>query len=166
VGAIGLGVNEQAVCEEALDHADLDVFLLAGRYTLLEQTALESFLPRCVVRGVGVIIGGPFNSGALVETGGPLHYNYETAPPDIVERVGRLRRICAAHGVPLAAAALQFPLAHPAVLSVIPGMASAGQVSDAVGWLDLSIPDALWSALRVEGLVRADAPVPVSKAAA
>lgn len=166
VGAIGLGVNEQAVCEEVLDHADVDVFLLAGRYTLLEQTALDGFLPRCVDRKVGIIIGGPFNSGALVETTGTLHYNYEAAPADVVERVGRLRRVCADHGVPLAAAALQFPLAHPAVLSVIPGMATAGQVSDAVGWLDLPIPEVLWTALRAEGLVRADAPVPVSKVAA
>jgi len=158
VGAIGLGVNEQAVCEEVLDHADVDVFLLAGRYTLLEQTALERFLPRCVARGVGIIVGGPFNSGALVETGGTLHYNYEAAPTEIVERVGRLRRVCAAHGVPLAAAALQFPLAHPAVLSVIPGIATPDQVTDATCWLNIVIPDALWSDLRGEGLIRADAP--------
>ncbi|WP_291874020.1 aldo/keto reductase [Caulobacter sp.] len=158
VGAIGLGVNEQAVCEEVLDHADVDVFLLAGRYTLLEQTALESFLPRCVSRGVGIIVGGPFNSGALVETTGTLHYNYETAPREIVERVERLRRVCAVHGVPLAAAALQFPLAHPAVLSVIPGMATPAQVTDATRWLDMTIPDALWSDLRSEGLIRLDAP--------
>jgi len=159
VGAIGLGVNEQAVCEEVLDHTDVDVFLLAGRYTLLEQTALETFLPRCVARGVGIIVGGPFNSGALVETGGALHYNYAPAPAEIVERVGRLRAVCAAHGVPLAAAALQFPLAHPAVLSVIPGMATAGQVADAIAWSSLAIPEGLWSDLKREGLVRADAPV-------
>ncbi|WP_454759886.1 aldo/keto reductase [Caulobacter segnis] len=158
VGAIGLGVNEQAVCEEILDHADIDAFLLAGRYTLLEQTALERFLPRCVTRGVGVIIGGPFNSGALVETTGTLHYNYEAAPREIVERVERLRQVCAAHGVPLAAAALQFPLAHPAVLSVIPGMSTPDQVADATRWLDTTIPEALWSDLRGEGLIRADAP--------
>jgi D-threo-aldose 1-dehydrogenase len=158
VGAIGLGVNEQAVCEEVLDHADIDIFLLAGRYTLLEQAALESLLPRCVARSVGIIVGGPFNSGALVETSGTLHYNYEAAPADIVERVRRLRQVCAAHGVPLAAAALQFPLAHPAVLSVIPGMATPDQVADAMGWLDIIIPDALWSDLRGEGLIRADAP--------
>lgn len=166
VGAIGLGVNEQAVCEEVLDHADVDVFLLAGRYTLLEQTALEGFLPRCAARGVGIVVGGPFNSGALVETGGTLHYNYAAAPADVVERVERLRRVCAAHGVPLAAAALQFPLAHPAVLSVIPGMATAAQVVDATHWLSLVIPAALWSDLRSQGLIRADAPVPVSKVAA
>lgn len=162
VGAIGLGVNEQAVCEEALDHADLDVFLLAGRYTLLEQTALDSFLPRCVARGVGIVIGGPFNSGALVETSGTLHYNYEPAPAEIVERVGRLRAVCASHGVPLAAAALQFPLAHPAVLSVIPGMATPDQATQAVNWMERAIPDALWADLRTQGLVRADAPVPAA----
>jgi len=166
VGAIGLGVNEQAVCEEVLDHADVDVFLLAGRYTLLEQTALEHFLPRCLARGVGIVIGGPFNSGALVETTGTLHYNYEAAPIEIVERVGRLRRVCAAHGVALAAAALQFPLAHPAVRSVIPGIATPDQVADATRWLDVAIPPALWSDLRSEGLIRADAPVPATRAAA
>lgn len=166
VGAIGLGVNEQAVCEEVLDHADVDVFLLAGRYTLLEQTALEDFLPRCVARGVGIIIGGPFNSGALVETGETLHYNYAAAPAGIVERVGRLRRVCAAHGVPLAAAALRFPLAHPAVLSVIPGMATRDQVVEATRWSEFAIPDALWSDLRAEGLIRADAPTPATRAAA
>lgn len=158
VGAIGLGVNERAVCEEVLDHTDVDVFLLAGRYTLLEQTALDGFLPRCVARGVGIIVGGPFNSGVLVETGGTPHYNYEAAPAPIVERVARLRQVCAAHGVPLAAAALQFPLAHPAVLSVIPGVATPDQVIDATRWLKMTIPDALWSDLRREGLIRADAP--------
>ena len=168
VGAIGLGVNEQAVCEEALDHADFDVFLLAGRYTLLDQTALDGFLPRCERRGVGIIIGGPFNSGALVEPagGGPIHYDYAPASVEIVARVERLRQVCAAYGVPLAAAALRFPLAHPAVTSVIPGMATPGQVADAVAWLEIDIPQALWDALRAEGLLRADAPVPLARAAA
>lgn len=166
VGAIGLGVNEQAVCEEVLDHADIDVCLLAGRYTLLEQTALESFLPRCAARGVGVIIGGPFNSGALVETSGQLRYDYMAAPSEIVERVMRLRRVCAAHDVPLAAAALQFPLAHPAVLTVLPGMATPDQVTDAARWLEVTIPDALWRDLKREGLVRVDAPLPALRASA
>lgn len=166
VGAIGLGVNEQAVCEEVLDQVDVDVFLLAGRYTLLEQTALDSFLPRCLSRGVGIIVGGPFNSGALVETSKALHYNYAAAPDEIVERVARLRRVCAGHGVPLAAAALQFPLAHPAVLGVIPGMATPAQVADAVHWSSLTLPAPLWADLKSEGLVRADAPVPAARAAA
>lgn len=168
VGAIGLGVNEQAVCDEALDHVDLDVFLLAGRYTLLEQTALDGFLPRCVERNVSIIVGGPFNSGALVEPpgGGPIHYNYAPASAEIVARVESLRRVCAAHGVPLAAAALQFPLAHPAVASVIPGMASPAQVADAIAWMETPIPAPLWEDLRVEGLLHPDAPVPSTRAAA
>ena len=168
VDAIGLGVNEQAVCDEALDDADLDVFLLAGRYTLLEQTALDGFLPRCEQRGVKIIVGGPFNSGALVEKpgGGPIHYNYAPADAAIIARVERLRSVCAAHGVPLAAAALQFPLAHPAVVSVIPGMASPAQVADAVAWMETPLPASLWDDLRTERLLYPDAPTPASRAAA
>lgn len=160
VGAIGLGVNEQAICDEILDHAEVDVFLLAGRYTLLEQDPLDGLLPRCADRGVSMIVGGPFNSGALVETGQALHYDYGPASQEIVERVGRLRQVCAAHAVPLAAAALQFPLAHPAVISVIPGMGAAGQVAEAAAWMATPIPAGLWDDLRAQGLLRADAPTP------
>jgi D-threo-aldose 1-dehydrogenase len=163
VGAIGLGVNEWQVCLEAAAHADFDVFLLAGRYTLLEQSALDSFLPTCAAKGVSVIVGGPFNSGILVEdatAGSPLHYNYEPAPKEIVERVVRLRAVCRDHDVALPAAALRFPLAHPAVISVIPGLASATQVRQALGWLDAPIPPAFWRDLRQAGLLHADAPVP------
>jgi D-threo-aldose 1-dehydrogenase len=162
-GAIGLGVNEWEVCLEAAAHADFDVFLLAGRYTLLEQSALDSFLPTCVAKGVSVIVGGPFNSGILVEdaaSGAPLHYNYEPAPKEIVERVARLRAVCRDHGVALPAAALRFPLAHPAVISVIPGLASAAQVNQALDWLDAPIPAAFWRDLRQAGLLHAEAPVP------
>jgi D-threo-aldose 1-dehydrogenase len=163
VGAIGLGVNETAVCEEVLAHGDLDVILLAGRYTLLEQAPLDSFLPLCTKRGVRVVLGGPYNSGILakgVRGGGELHYNYAPAPPEIVERVAGIENICAAHAVPLAAAALQFPLAHPAVVSVIPGMASPRQVAEAVRLMALPIPPSLWSDLRQARLIREDAPVP------
>jgi D-threo-aldose 1-dehydrogenase len=162
-GAIGLGVNEWEVCLEALSHADFDVFLLAGRYTLLEQSALDRFLPTCAAKGVSVIVGGPFNSGVLVEdaaSGAPLHYNYAPAPKEIVERVARLREVCRDHGVALPAAALRFPLAHPAVISVIPGLASAAQVRQALSWLDAPIPVAFWSDLRHAGLLHADAPAP------
>ena len=162
-GAIGLGVNEWEVCLEASAHADFDVFLLAGRYTLLEQSALDSFLPSCAAKGVSVIVGGPFNSGILVEdagAGAPLHYNYEPAPQAIVDRVARLRAVCRDHGVALPAAALRFPLAHPAVVSVIPGLASAEQVSQALGWLDAPIPAAFWRDLRQAGLLHDQAPVP------
>ena len=163
VGAIGLGVNETAVCEEVLAHGDLDVILLAGRYTLLEQAPLDSFLPLCTRRGVKIVLGGPYNSGILakgVRGGGELHYNYSPAPPEIVARVAGIEDICAAHAVPLAAAALQFPLAHPAVVSVIPGMASPRQVADAVRLMALPIPAALWSDLKQACLIREDAPVP------
>ena len=161
VGAIGLGVNEWRVCEEILGHADLDVVLLAGRYTLLEQTALDSFLPLCAARGVAVIVGGPFNSGVLVEGGDrPAHYDYAPAPAAILERVRRLETVCADHGAPLAAVALQFPLAHGQVVSVIPGIASRAQALQAVSWLNTPLPDALWSDLRQAGLLRPDAPTP------
>jgi len=166
VGAIGLGVNEQAVCEEALEHGDFDVFLLAGRYTLLEQTALDGFLPLCLKRGVRIIVGGPFNSGVLVEDAAGAHYNYRPAPSEILDRVGRLRAVCAAHAVPLPAAALQFPLAHPAVVSVIPGLGSPAQAVQAAGWMRTPIPGALWDDLRTEGMLHPDAPTPETPAAA
>jgi D-threo-aldose 1-dehydrogenase len=163
VHAIGLGVNETAVCEEVLGHADLDIILLAGRYTLLEQDALDSFLPLCVRRNVRIVLGGPFNSGILatgVRHGGETHYDYAPAPPEIVARVGAIEEVCAAHNVPLAAAALQFPIAHPQVVSVIPGMGSPDQVAEAVRLMALPVPAGLWSNLRSAGLIRADAPVP------
>lgn len=169
VGAIGLGVNEWQVCEQALAAGDFDVFLLAGRYTLLEQTALDSFLPLCERRNVSIILGGPYNSGILiagVRGDHTPHYNYAPAPARIIDRVARLETVCEAHGVPLAAAALQFPMAHPRVASVIPGMRDAAQIADALRLMDHVIPDALWSDLRGEGLLRPDAPVPSAGAAA
>jgi D-threo-aldose 1-dehydrogenase len=169
VGAIGLGVNEQAVCEEALALGDFDVFLLAGRYTLLEQTALDAFLPLCAKRGVKVVIGGPFNSGVLVEgvsSGRALHYDYAPAPPEIIERVARLERACASHRTPLPAAALQFPLAHPAVASVIPGMGDPAQVRQVAGWMATRVPQGLWDDLRADDLLHPQAPTPVERFAA
>jgi D-threo-aldose 1-dehydrogenase len=163
VGAIGLGVNEYQVCEEVLAEAELDVILLAGRYTLLEQESLETFLPLCQRRGVRIVLGGPYNSGILAKGtrgGGELHYNYEPAPPEIVARVAAIENVCEAHGVPLAAAALQFPLAHPQVVSVIPGMNSPRQVADAVRLMAIPIPPGLWADLKAQRLIRADAPVP------
>jgi D-threo-aldose 1-dehydrogenase len=163
VGAIGLGVNEQAICQEALEHGDFDVFLLAGRYTLLEQSALDAFFPLCDRRGVKVIIGGPFNSGILVEglsSGRPLHYNYAPAPPEIVDRVRRLEAVCRLHGVALPAAALQFPLAHPVVASVIPGMADPAQVAQVCDWMRPLTASALWDDLRRQGLIDHRVPTP------
>ena len=165
VRAIGLGVNEWEVCEEVLAVADLDIVLLAGRYTLLEQGALESFLPLCVRRGVAVVVGGPYNSGVLARgetTRGAAHYDYGQAPAEVIARVESMQTVCGQYQVPLAAAALQFPLAHPAVVSVIPGMSSAEEVADAVRWMSIPIPGACWQELREQGLLRADAPVPVA----
>jgi D-threo-aldose 1-dehydrogenase len=165
VGAIGIGVNETAVGLEMLAAGEIDVILLAGRYTLLDQTALDALLPGCAVRGVRVVIGGPFNSGILATgtaaAGAPM-FDYAPAPPAIVERVRRMEAICARHDVALPAAALHFPLAHPAVAAVIPGMADPRQVAAAVAWMRRPIPSAFWQALRDEGLIRTDAPVPAA----
>ena len=161
VKAIGAGVNEWQVCETLLGRGDFDCFLLAGRYTLLEQEALDSFLPLCEAKNVGIILGGPFNSGILAT--GPIsgaRYNYQPAPPDILARVSRIEAICLAHGVKLIEAALQFVLGHPAVKTVIPGANSAAQVKENLRLLKARIPPSLWSDLKTEGLVRQDAPVP------
>lgn len=164
VGAIGIGVNEVAVCEEMLAHGDLDMIMLAGRYTLLEQDPLDTLLPLCVQRGVRLVIAGPYNSGILakgVRGDGPVpNFNYEPAPPSVVERVGAIEDICARYGVPLAAAALRFPLAHPQVACVVPGMGSTAQVDAAQALLGCAIPAALWADLKAAGLIRPDAPVP------
>ncbi|POF34221.1 aldo/keto reductase [Roseibium marinum] len=161
IGAIGAGVNEWQVCEKLLGLADFDCFLLAGRYTLLEQEALESFLPLCEARDVGIILGGPYNSGILATGAVPgAKYNYEDAPPDILERVRRIEKICAAHSIPLIAAALQFVLGHPCVKTVIPGAVDAAQVEANLAVLKTPIPDGFWSDLKSSGLVRPDAPMP------
>ncbi len=168
IGAIGLGVNEWAVVLDAMQHIALDCTLLAGRYTLLEQASLHPFLSACVQRGVGIIAGGPFNSGILAAgTQGPsavANFNYAAAPPEVVKRVARLQAVCASFKVPLAAAALQFPLAHPAVVAVVPGARSAQELQGIVGWMRHPIPPALWAALREQGLLHADAPVPAADA--
>lgn len=164
VGAIGLGVNEVAVCLEMLGVGDIDLIMLAGRYTLLEQDPLDDLFPLCAQRGVRLVIAGPYNSGILakgVRHGGAIpNFNYAPAPLAIVERVGAIEDICARHGVPLAAAALQFPFAHPQVASVVPGMGSVGQVDDALALMAQGIPVALWEELRDTGMIRRDAPVP------
>jgi D-threo-aldose 1-dehydrogenase len=169
VSAIGLGANEWQICEAALKHGDFDGFLLAGRYTLLEQVACESFLPLCAQRGASVILGGPFNSGILA-TGvmsaasasgkAPLHYNYEPASQIIIDRVAQLEIFCAEFGIPLAAAALQFPAAHPQICSVLAGFASSEQVLQAQGWMNISIPSEFWQQLRERELLHPAAAIP------
>jgi D-threo-aldose 1-dehydrogenase len=163
VGAIGLGVNEWQICEEALAHGDYDVMLLAGRYTLLEQSALETFLPLCERRDVSIVLGGPYNSGILargVKDRTNLVYDYQPAPPHIIERVAAIESVCDKHNVVLPAAALQFPLAHPQVICVIPGMNSPAEVARAKEYLNMPIPAGFWRELRERKLIRPDAPVP------
>lgn len=159
VKAIGAGVNEWQVCEQLLGLGDFDCFLLAGRYTLLEQEALESFLPLCVKRDVGIILGAPYNSGILA-TGAidGARYNYVPAPEEILNRVRGIESVCRDHGVRLIEAALQFVMGHPAVRTVIPGAASAAEVKTNVALFSRPIPAALWADLKTAGLLRADAP--------
>ena len=169
VRAIGIGVNEWEVCDQSMDHGDFDCFLLAGRYTLLEQGALDRFLPRCEAEGVAVIVGGPYNSGILatgVDGGQQPRYNYAPAPKPIIERVRRIEGLCREFAVPLAAAALQFPLAHPAVAAVIPGLANGGDVQQALASYRHPIPCAFWQALREVGLMHPEAPLPSQREAA
>jgi len=164
VKAIGAGVNEWEVCETLAKAGDFDLFLLAGRYTLLEQEALQSFLPLCEARGIGVVVGGPFNSGILATGAKPgAFYNYEPAPSSVLERVARMAAVCASHGVSLAAAALAFPLAHPAVVSVIPGGQTLQEVRQNVDLLSRPIPEVLWRDLKSGGLLRSDAPTPAAE---
>jgi D-threo-aldose 1-dehydrogenase len=161
IKAFGGGINEWEVCETLAQRGDFDLFLLAGRYTLLEQEALQSFLPLCQHRGIGIVLGGPYNSGILAtgaKTG--AHYNYSAAPAHVVERVSRIQAVCERHGVAMISAALQFPLFHPSVVSVIPGGQSVAEVSQNRAILDEMIPAELWHDLKAEGLIRQDAPTP------
>ena len=157
VQAIGIGVNEREVLLEALEWGEWDAFLLAGRYTLLEQAPLDDLLPKCLTAGTSVIVGGPLNSGILA---GRDTWNYRTAPPEIVARVDAIRAVCDAHGVPLAAAALQFPLAHPAVAAIIPGPRNTDEFRTNLALLRHPIPAALWEELRHTGLLHPGAPIP------
>jgi D-threo-aldose 1-dehydrogenase len=163
VAAIGLGVNETAACERMLAELDPDLFLLAGRYTLLEQAPLAGLLPACERRGVGIVVGGPFNSGVLARTDGT--FDYAAAPPEVLARVGRLRAVCQRFGVALPAAALQFAAAHPAVVSVIPGGQTPGEVAVNTAMMASQIPPSLWAAMKDEGLIALAAPTPAMEAA-
>ena len=161
VGAIGVGVNEAEICERFARAGDFDTMLLAGRYSLLEQPALESFLPLAQAKGIGVLLGGIFNSGILATGAIPgAKYNYRDAPPEILARVAMIERICQAHGTLIADAALHFALAHPAVASVVMGAIRPAEVTAQVAALARRPPSALWADLRGEGLLDPAAPVP------
>ena len=161
IGAIGVGLNEADMSARFVRAGDFDCVLLAGRYTLLEQRALDDFMPLCAARGVGVIIGGPLNSGVLA-TGARqgAKYDYNDAPAWVMNRVARIEAVCARHDVPIAAAALQFPLAHPAVSAIIPGAVSKEEMQGNFALMRRPIPAAMWDELRSLGLLDPRAPVP------
>ncbi len=161
VKAIGVGMNQWKAELRFAKEGNFDCFLLAGRYTLLDQTSLVEFLPYCQGNGISVIAGGPYNSGILAsDLQGRVTFDYKVAQPKILARARRIRTICDRHDVPLKAAALQFVLAHPAVASVIPGAGSVSELEENVRMVRLTIPTALWDDLRDEHLIPAEAPVP------
>lgn len=147
VSAIGAGMNQWEMPYELARRVDVDCFLLAGRYTLLDPSAGARLLPECENRGISILLGGPYNSGILA---GGEHYNYEAAPPEMIEKKSRLEAVCAAHGVPLKAAALQFPLRHRAVASVVAGARSATEVRENVAMMAVDIPRHFWDAITEE----------------
>jgi D-threo-aldose 1-dehydrogenase len=161
VKAIGVGVNEADMCERFARAGDFDTMLLAGRYSLLEQPALASFMSLALEKRIGLMLGGVFNSGILAT--GPVagaKYNYKPAPPEILARVAAIEAVCARHGVPLRRAALHFPLGHPAVASLVMGAVSPAEIADQIAELATPVSPALWSDLKAQGLLGADVPVP------
>jgi len=163
VKAVGLGVNETEICERAMNIGQFDCFLLAGRYSLLEQAPVHSFLPKCQQHGASIILGGPYNSGILatgVHGKNIPYYDYEPASKDIINRVAAIETVCAEFQVTLAAAALQFPLGHTAIASVIPGLGSAKRVKHTADLFNEAIPFEFWQALKDKNLLDQRAPLP------
>jgi D-threo-aldose 1-dehydrogenase len=158
--AIGAGMNQAEMLARFVRETDVDCVLLAGRYTLLDQRGLVELLPLCEERDVAVIVGGVFNSGVLADPREGATFEYGPAPPEVLDRARRLRTICARHGVRLPAVALRFPLAHPAVTTVLTGARSGAELRENVALLDLPVPGAVWEELRASGLLAAEAPVP------
>lgn len=161
VKAIGFGVNDTEVMAEAVKATDSDLCLLAGRYTLLEQEPLDTLFPSCAERGIGIVLGGVFNSGILAK--GPVpgaRFNYGPAPRDIMEKAARLEAVCHRHGADLPAVALQFAYAHPVVTSICVGARDAAQQNRNAELFDRVVPQEVWDDLRLEGLIREDAPTP------
>ncbi|MFI1092500.1 aldo/keto reductase [Streptomyces sp. NPDC020917] len=160
IGAIGAGMNQTRMLDRFVRDTDVDVVLLAGRYTLLDQTALDSLLPDAFRRGVSVVIGGVFNSGLLAAPRSGATFDYAPAPSALLDRALRMETVCENHGVPLRAAALQFPFGHPAVSSVLVGARSAEEVRDAAALSARPLPAALWADLLCSGLLPAGVPLP------
>ena len=160
IGALGVGMNQSEALVRFARDARFDCFLLAGRYTLLDQSGLHELLPLCEERGIAIVVGGVYNSGILADPGRQPTYDYTTAPPAVVERTAQIESVCQHHGVPLKAAAIQFPLGHPAVTCVLVGCRSAREVEENVRMFEWEIPAALWTELQEAGLLNASAPVP------
>ncbi len=162
IGAVSAGMNQAEMLTRFAREGDFDCFLLAGRYTLLDQIALKELLPECIKRGIAIIAGGVYNSGILADPKPGAHYNYQTAPAELLERARRIRDVCARHDVPLKAAAVQFPLGHPAVACVVIGCRNAAQLDESLEMFALEIPPKLWRDLKAERLLPAHAPTPES----
>ena len=160
IRAIGAGMNQSAMLARLARAADFDCFLLAGRYTLLDQDALAELLPLCAERGISIIVGGVYNSGLLADPKPGATFNYAAVDEARLERALALKAVCERHGIPLKAAAIQFPLAHPAVACVVTGARSAGELAENVGMLQVEIPADVWSELRAERLLPEQAPTP------
>jgi D-threo-aldose 1-dehydrogenase len=163
VRAIGAGMNQAEMLTRFVRDLDLDVVLVAGRYSLLDQRALRELLPACAERGVAVVIGGVFNSGLLADPRPGATFDYALAPPELVARAGRLAEVCGRHGVPLRAAALAFPFGHPAVTSVLVGARTAAEVQDAVAMAAHPVPADLWAELLATGLLPPQVPTPAGR---
>lgn len=163
IGAVGVGMNQSAILTEFVRRTDVDLVMLAGRYTLLEQGGMDELLPLCVERGVSVVNVAVFNSGLLARDrpAPSAMYNYEPAPPELIERVGLIADVCESHGVTLPSAAVQFGLSHPAVVTVTIGCRNEDQVRRNAAMFAHPIPPAMWRELAERGLIRADAPVPL-----
>jgi D-threo-aldose 1-dehydrogenase len=164
VGAIGAGMNQAGMLARFAREGDFDVFMLAGRYTLLDQSGLAELLPLCVEKGISVVAAGIMNSGLLADPKPGALFDYVPASPALVDRAARIRDISARHGVGIRAAAIQFPLAHPAVKAIVAGVRSVEHFDDYPRLLREPIPDALWAELRAEHLIAPDAPVPTAGA--
>jgi len=161
IRAVGAGMNQADMLVRFAREGDFDCFLLAGRYTLIDHSGLKELLPLCVEKRIGIIIGGPYNSGVLATGARPgAKFNYAEAPREVLEKVRKVEEVCARHAVPLRAAALQFPLAHPAVVSVIPGARSLAELEENYRLLSYSIPADFWAELKRKKLLPEEAPVP------
>jgi len=145
ITAVGAGMNQAEMLARFARQADFDVFLLAGRYTLLDQSGARELLPLCLERGIAVVAGGVFNSGILADPRPGAHYNYRVAPPELIERARQIAAICERHGVELKAAAIQFPLRHPAITSVLTGCRSVSELNENLSIFQSPIPDELWA---------------------